>query len=142
MIINIFNLQSALKIYKNKIKKQIKMVLEGEKVDTELLNVYFISKKAMQALHKELFNDDSQTDCIAVPIDSPKEKSPISVLGEIFVCPEVAIEYARSLGLDPYEENRLYVIHALLHLLGYNDLTEKELSIMQEKEKIYQSKLI
>lgn len=56
-------------------------------------------------------------------------------LGEVFVCPKTAIEYADEKKLPVYEELSLYVVHGLLHCLGYDDLEPAERRIMRKKEK-------
>ena len=55
--------------------------------------------------------------------------------GEIFVCPLAAIAYAKKQESRPYEETALYIVHGLLHLLGYDDLEEKAKKNMRKKEK-------
>jgi len=41
--------------------------------------------------------------------------------------------------VDPLEELALYVIHGLLHLLGYDHQRPEEEKIMREKERVYLS---
>ncbi|MCB1084751.1 MAG: rRNA maturation RNase YbeY, partial [Chlamydiia bacterium] len=57
------------------------------------------------------------------------------LLGELFVCPGVALDHAQTHQCDPYEEVSLYIIHALLHLLGFRDQTDEERSVMRGEEK-------
>ena len=47
----------------------------------------------------------------------------------------MAIEYAEAHKLLPYDEVSMYIIHGLLHLLGYDDLSPDEEKIMREEEK-------
>lgn len=56
------------------------------------------------------------------------------VLGEVFVCPKVAVEYAKENGIPPEEELLRYVVHGLLHLIGYEDYDPKERARMKRKE--------
>ena len=73
---------------------------------------------------------------MSFPIDPPSEDRDFHhVLGEIFVCPKVAVEYALENDLDPHKELTLYVIHALLHLIGYDDIDESDRKKMREEEK-------
>lgn len=55
-------------------------------------------------------------------------------LGDVFVCPRQAIFYADENGLDPYRETTLYIVHGLLHLLGYDDIEESDAKLMRRKE--------
>lgn len=126
--IHLYNRQKALPIARSAFTKAIRLLLSYLKIETEELSIYFVSSKKIASLHFRFFNDPSPTDCITFPIDS-------SFLGEIFVCPEVAIQYATKQGLDPYEETALYVVHGLLHLAGYEDRTAEKRRVMRKKEK-------
>jgi len=63
------------------------------------------------------------------------------ILGDVFVCPKTAIEYSKSHGGDVYEELTLYVIHGLLHLMGYDDIEETDIVKMREAEKRHMNHL-
>ena len=139
IIIN--NLPKKIKISKNFIRDYIKLILDNEKVITNEVIVNFVSKKAIKDLHKIFFNDPTSTDCISFPIDKPYEKKFYHLLGEVFVCTQEAIEYAKRENADPKKELLLYVTHTILHLIGYDDINKKDISIMRKKEKFYMDKL-
>lgn len=86
-------------------------------------------------MHAKYFADPSPTDCMTFPIDPPDQKLCI-VLGEIFVCPEVAVEKGKEIGEDPFDECALYIVHGLLHLLGFKDRTEDEQKQMRAEERL------
>ena len=135
MKINIYNSQKSLKISKKAIQKQVIEILTFEKVNCDELSLYFVTEKEIQKLHKKYFNDPSSTDCISFPIDNPKEKNHYCFLGEIFVCTDTAIKYGIDNNISPYDETTLYIIHGILHLLGYDDISEKDKTTMRKKEK-------
>lgn len=128
MKIHVYNRQRALSFKKSALRLCIRSVLQYLELAPEELAFYFVSSKKISELHGQFFNDPSPTDCITFPIDS-------SYLGDVFVCPEVAIEYAKKHEIDPLEETLLYVIHGILHLAGFDDLTPKDKRIMRKKEK-------
>ena len=131
-----------------KIKQPVTLLLtkiisqEGKSPDMwDELHLYFVTKKTIQELHAHHFQDPTSTDCITFPIDTdtgprPDALGPL-VLGEIFICPKVAIEYATLHKIDPYTETIRYIVHGLLHLLGYDDIQPKERKIMRQKEAHY-----
>lgn len=92
------------------------------------VSIYFVTKEAIGQIHRQFFQDPSPTDCISFPLSGDH-------LGEILVCPAMAIQYAKKRKLDPYKEASLYIVHGLLHLLGYDDLEEKTRRTMRKKEK-------
>ena len=131
MKILVTSCQNALKIPSRKVQRLVKAFLDWKRVDTQELSVHFVDKRSIGHLHKKYFQDPTPTDCISFPIDCPgKDRSGYSILGEIFVCPEIAIDYVQKEGGDPYREISLYIIHGLLHLLGYDDQDLKNRSLM------------
>lgn len=96
----------------DQVRRLVSFVLEEKKVTCDELSVHFVSKKAISKLHADFFDDPTPTDCITFPCDQ-------EYLGDIFVCPEVAKEYD---PINPNLETSLYIIHGILHLLGYDDI--------------------
>lgn len=126
--ISVYNRQKDLQIDKSSVRTLVLAILKYLKVSFEEISIYLVSEKQISQLHDQFFQDPSSTDCISFPIDK-------SHLGEVFVCPKVALEYAQKKGLDPKGEVALYIIHGILHLLGYDDLEPKERKTMRKKEK-------
>lgn len=127
-MITVLNHQKDLFINKSSVRALVVETLRFLKISYSEVAIYFVSEDEIKKLHEEFFDDPTTTDCISFPMDE-------EILGEVFVCPKTAIEYAKKRDLDPYEETTLYIIHGLLHLIGYDDLEEKERRVMRKKEK-------
>ncbi len=127
--ISIYNRQKDLKIDKGSARALVLATLKFLKVSFDEVAIYFVTEKRISQIHGEFFQDPTPTDCITFPLD---EKD----LGEIFVCPAVAIEYAKKRKLDPHNETALYIIHGLLHILGFDDLEEKAKSCMRHLDSL------
>jgi len=134
--IQCYNSQSLIPISIEQVQNLIISFLEMKGIQTDEIVVHFVDKKAISKLHNDFFDDPSPTDCISFPIDSPAEYSPNThhILGEIFICPEIALEYSQEHQIDLYKEISLYVIHGLLHLLGYDDVNPTDEKLMREEE--------
>lgn len=128
MDVTVINRQKDLKLSVRRAKALVRAVLDAENVECSEISIYFVSEKRISELHGEFFNDPTPTDCITFPIDC-------ETLGEIFVCPKAAIDYCKKKGGDPLTETALYIIHGILHLLGYDDLDPKMKRVMRKKEK-------
>lgn len=128
MDILVFNHQNDLRISLRKARTLVSTVLQAEKVLCNEISIYFVSEKLISELHADFFDDPTPTDCITFPMDS-------EILGEIFVCPKAAIDYCKKKGGDPLTETALYIVHGILHLLGYDDLEPKKRRAMRKKEK-------
>ncbi len=131
----ISNRQKDLRISKPALEKAVLALFSYKRVKCHQIAIHLVTKKAISKVHEQFFEDPSPTDCISFPIDPPNINTLDSILGEIFICPKVAIEYAREHGLPPMREFYLYLIHGFLHLLGLDDSDPKSRAAMRRGEK-------
>jgi probable rRNA maturation factor len=92
--------------------------------DAELA-ILFVDEAAMEQLHVQWMDEPGPTDVLSFPMDelrpgSEDHLSPPGLLGDIVVCPQVAIAQAEAAGHSALEEMLLLVTHGLLHLLGFD----------------------
>lgn len=140
--ITLYNSQRDLSISLPQVRRTVSFLLKELKISTDELIIHFVSQSEICRLHKAFFNDPSVTDCITFPIDPIENKDlPFHVLGEVFICPKTAIEYSRNHKVSPLEELNRYIIHCLLHLIGYNDLKAQDRERMKRKERACLKKL-
>ena len=62
---------------------------------------------------------------------------PGQMFADIVISTDTAIRNAKIFKTTQLNELYLYVVHGVLHLLGYDDRTQKQRQIMQKKEKEY-----
>lgn len=141
MEVSVFNRQNDLPIDEARIKCIVQEVvrLEGQRFDEAA--VHFVSREEISSLHERYFNDPAPTDCISFPADLDSPEIPWRALGDVFVCPRAAIEYAAEKSGLPEEEAVLYLVHGLLHLMGYDDLEEEKRRRMRKAEERHISNL-
>ncbi len=128
MKVYIKNQQKDLPLSPASVRKLVREVIALEDRYYDEVNIHFVKTPRMCAIHEEFFDDASPTDCMSFPLDE-------ELMGDVFICPETAIQYAKKHQVDPYEETSLYVIHGLLHLMGYDDLNPKAKRKMRAAEK-------
>jgi probable rRNA maturation factor len=75
------------------------------------VSVSIVSESAMSRVHVDFLGIEGPTDVITFPY------------GEIVVCAAIAKDNARRYGNTPDDELALYIIHGLLHLNGFDDLS-------------------
>jgi len=136
MQITVKNKQKDVPISIPQIKKIISTVISFEGQTADEVSVTFISDKEMCRMHADYFDDPSSTDCISFPMDDSMDVVGLRCLGDVFVCPATALAYtAMHSESNPKEEVILYVIHGLLHLMGYDDIDSKDRAKMRRAEK-------
>jgi len=130
----VYNEQKDLPLSTSLVREVILFLLKELKVTTHEVAVHFVRESKICHLHETCFNDPSVTDCITFPMDAPSKKEIYHVLGEAFICPKTAVLYANKHKTDPYCELYRYLVHCILHLIGYTDTDPKERARMKRKE--------
>jgi len=92
--------------------------------DAELA-IVLVDEGAMEQLHVQWMDEPGPTDVLSFPMDelrpgSEDDPTPAGLLGDIVVCPQVAVEQAEAAGHSPLEEMLLLTTHGILHLLGFD----------------------
>lgn len=123
-LIPVYNRQRALSIQPASVRRLVLLIVQQKKMECDKISVYFVGVRKSAELHKKFFNDPTPTDCMTFPINS-------SFLGECVICPSVALQVN---PLHPYEEISHYLIHCLLHLIGYDDIDKKKKAAMRKEE--------
>jgi probable rRNA maturation factor len=106
--------------------------------DAELA-IVLVDEGAMEQLHVQWMDEPGPTDVLSFPMDelrpgSEDEPTHAGLLGDIVVCPQVAVEQAEAAGHSPLEEMLLLTTHGILHLLGFDHAVpedEKEMFGLQ-----------
>ncbi len=139
--ITLYNSQKDLPLSLPKVRNAVFFLLRELKISTDEIIIHFVSPKKISSLHKKFFNDSSLTDCITFPIDSLGTQELFHLLGEAFICPKTAMEYSKHHRSDPLKELYRYVVHCILHLIGYDDVRADQRARMKRKERTYLEKL-
>lgn len=120
------------------------------------LTVYFVDEIAITELNREHMGKEGPTDVLAFPLDGVEcieiqgpgaisrgparphhdhDDMPL-LLGDVFVCPSVALSQAPSHAGSLEDEIALLVVHGILHVLGYDHDEDVAKSKMQERERV------
>lgn len=99
------------------------------------LSIMLVGEVAMAALHERFMDEPGSTDVLSFPMDelragTPDELSAEGILGDIVICPEVAIRQAQVAGHTTEVEMRLLLTHGILHLLGHDHAEPEEHKVM------------
>lgn len=119
------------------VRKLVREFLKFHELKCDEVSIHFVDVQTISKLHADFFNDGSATDCISFPIDDQADDQTTEnyrILGDVFVCPDVAKQYVKKCGGDFFEEMTLYVVHGLLHLLKFDDITPKDRKRMRKEE--------
>lgn len=91
------------------------LVLRAEKARTALLSVTLVSRRRIAAINKRHLDHSGATDVISFGFRDPAG----AVIGDVYICPEVASANARRHGVPVREELMRLVVHGTLHVIGH-----------------------
>jgi len=134
--IEIINNQNIISIDQAYLLTLTKSILQLLKRNRATLNILIVDNKAIHEINNQFLEHDFPTDVITFPMnDDSLLSEQQSLAGEIVISAEMAKETAETVGWSEVNELSLYLIHALLHLCGYDDLNEQDQILMRKKEK-------
>lgn len=128
------------------IVKATDKVLEYEDFDVEgEVSVLFVDDARMKALNAEYRGKDEVTDVLSFPqYESIKDdgvSDPFIYLGDVVISLEQAKRQAEEFGHTLEREIVYLTVHSMLHLFGYDHMTDEEKTEMRAKEKSVLSSL-
>lgn len=119
------------------------------------LSVIFVSETEIAELNADYMGTQGPTDVLAFPIDAaeaeivlhgqPPNRGPDRappdpsdmplLLGDVVVCPSVAVAQAPTHAGTVDDEIALLVVHGVLHVLGYDHAEPADAATMRSKER-------
>jgi len=151
MNVAIASRQRARKVNRRLLRQITAALLADLKIEPVELGIYIVATPEMTRLNEKFLRHAGPTDVIAFDYGfgvPPSRGSPTSVSlrrcrlkpelqtlhGEIFVCVEEAITQARKFGTSWQSEVVRYIIHGVLHLLGFDDASAGARCKMKREE--------
>jgi probable rRNA maturation factor len=118
------------------------------------LSVFFVDEATIADLNNDYMGKSGPTDVLAFPVDGVEvmdtqgpgalSRGPArphmdhddmpTLLGDVVVCPAVAVRQAPTHAGDADDEIALLVVHGVLHVLGYDHDTDDATRSMRERE--------
>lgn len=124
--------ESGFRVDEAEIAALTRFVLDEMHVHPQAeVSILLVAADAMAELHEKWMGEPGPTDVLSFPMDelrpgSPGEPSEAGLLGDVVLCPEVAVRQARAAGHSTEEEILLLTTHGLLHLLGFDHAEPEE----------------
>ncbi|HAS73511.1 MAG TPA: rRNA maturation RNase YbeY [Clostridiales bacterium UBA8960] len=125
---------------KELIVKATDKVLECEGFDVEgEVSILFVDDNRIKSLNNEFRHKNEVTDVLSFPqYDSIKDdglNEPFIYLGDVVISLEQAKRQAEEFGHSIEREIVYLTIHSMLHLFGYDHMSDADKKEMREKEK-------
>ena len=136
------NLQKKIALNPPRILNVVKTILRHEGVTHASLSIVFVTRQRITALNKRFLRRYYATDVLAFDLKEsqtrvsriPRKGKGKSISGDIIISTDAALKNAQLYKTDTAHEIVLYLIHGILHLLGYGDYKPMDVRIMRKKE--------
>lgn len=151
-LIEIANRQKILKIPPRRLAQVARSLLDAEQVIRSEISIALVDDPQIHTINRDFLQHDYPTDVISFLLDeelaasSPNHRRTVkskvnrprgagkSLSGEVIISVEYASRMASEYGWSAAHEVLLYLVHGLLHLCGYDDLSDRDLRIMRARE--------
>jgi len=128
--------------YNNKLWKkyninfeQIANAVVGKKYKDAEVSVTLVDDAEIHALNKVYRNIDKPTNVLSFELNDD------ILLGDIFISLDTVLREAKDAGISVEDHTAHLVVHGVLHLLGYDHLTDPQAKVMEGKEIVILKKL-
>ncbi|TWT61867.1 rRNA maturation RNase YbeY [Rubinisphaera italica] len=134
--IEIIDEQNVYKIDHACLLISINRILEHQQVAEAELSIVLLDNAAIHQWNRDTLEHDFPTDVITFALNDPDfPRGNNRLEGELLVSVEMAVQLSKEVGWAVEQECTLYVLHGILHLLGYDDLNEADQLKMRKKER-------
>jgi len=119
---------------KAKTKQWLKLVAESEIRRIGNINIIFCSDNYILDINQQYLQHDYFTDIITFDYCEGDKLS-----GDLFISIDSVRENSIEYGTEFIDELNRVIVHGVLHLIGYDDHSEKDIAMMRKKENYYLS---
>lgn len=123
--------QKAIRVPRKRIVELVAFVAEIEGCRIGDVDIAVVDSAKMAELNRRYLRHAGTTDVLSFDL-SESPKAGLSV--QLIVCGDVARTEAAARGLKPARELMLYVVHGLLHMMGYEDQSVRGSVRMQARQ--------
>ena len=116
----------------------IQMIADDHEIRRSEISVAIVDDPTIRKLNQQYLQHDYETDVISFVLDWNEDTGSLS--GQLIVSTDTAATLADDVGSTMQEELLLYVIHGMLHLVGYDDKQPAAALEMRAAEKEYLSR--
>ena len=103
-------------------------------------DITLVTGEEIQALNRDFRKVDAVTDVLSFPLNSFEEGEALEqdpetgrvLLGDIIICAQRAVEQAEEYGHSLLRELCFLTVHGMLHLMGYDHMTQEQETEMFE----------
>jgi probable rRNA maturation factor len=142
MDITVKNLQTKITLNTTRIEKITSRIIKKVGIRKVILSVVFVSGPKIKALNKKFLGRDYATDVLAfdwklgngAPLRGINKSKRKELCGDIIISTDAIRQNASAFRTSLSHELVLYIIHGILHLMGFDDHNPSDIKRMRQEE--------
>lgn len=107
-----------LSVSRSRVREAAIAALKAERVKDAMISITFVGRATITRLNQRYLGHRGPTDVISFGLGRIGKRG--AVLGDIYICAEIARENARRQKVSAGEEVLRLVVHGTLHVLGHD----------------------
>ncbi len=121
LAIDISSSVRRLSVSRARVREAAVAALKAERAKDAMLSITFVGRATISHLNHRYLGHLGPTDVISFGLGRVGRRG--AVVGDIYICAEIARENAKAQGISAGEELLRLVIHGTLHVLGHDHPT-------------------
>ncbi|HEX5471026.1 MAG TPA: rRNA maturation RNase YbeY [Lacipirellulaceae bacterium] len=131
--ISLANQQHTHAVNELQLIEAARAVLRDSEYSSAAISLAVVDDPTIHKLNRRHLNHDWPTDVLSFCLEEQNRH----LEGEVVISADMAAAAAKELGNSAGNEQLLYVIHGMLHLIGYDDATSGDKQQMRSAEARY-----
>jgi probable rRNA maturation factor len=131
--IEVSNQQTSHPVAERRLVSAARRILRDEGIRSGSVSIAVVDDPTIHKLNCRYLQHDYATDVLSFLL----ERRDDFLEGEVIISAETAAASCGRFGWSRDEEMLLYVVHGMLHLLGYDDQSPQDQGVMRDRERHY-----
>ncbi len=128
--VEVANQQTLLPVDTERLIRVARAIVAEFGPDSAELSLTIVDDATIHELNRQYLQHDYPTDVLSFPLEQDEQH----LEGEVIVSAETAQRVAAEYDWSADEELLLYIVHGMLHLVGFDDHEEADRAAMREQE--------
>ncbi|MCK9316023.1 MAG: rRNA maturation RNase YbeY [Verrucomicrobia bacterium] len=131
-VLSFRNLHPSCRVDLKQLRHWVLELLPLMEVSGAELSWLFVESRRMAHYNEKFLGHQGSTDVITFQYAQTVKKD--SLFGDVLICMDDAFTQAKLFNTTPQSETLRYIIHSILHLQGFDDLSPVERKLMKKHE--------
>jgi len=120
-----------MRVPRKRLSELIRFVAAREKPAIREVDLAVVDSRQMASLNRRYLHRRGPTDVLSFDLTGPADEG---ISAQLIVCGDLAVKEGLARGHGRQRELMLYVVHGLLHLMGYDDRTAVAARQMRDRQ--------